>query len=508
MPGVTREQIDRAKQVGILEYVLSREPDNVRRVGGAHYLKDHDSLEISNGLWNWHSQGIGGRNVVDYLMKVRGYSFVDAVRHLADDGASYAAIPKAAPLPKEKQPFSPPPRNRSNDRAIAYLQKRGIPKPLIMECIENGSIYESKEWHNCVFVGRDENGRARSAALRGTAGDFKRDAGGSEKRYGFAIPPHGPGSDTVAVFESPVDALSHKALCPSFGGWRLSLGCASTAALANFLERHGEVKNVIACTDNDRAGEAAAAKIAAIQGITAARSLPPTGKDWNEALQAQETSQKAVPTNRKEVTKLEDKRKTIRFIDSSHNTLFTVKDGESIRVTVAYDGETKDLKCRYIDDVHMQLTGKYRDDWHICEFAEKMEQTGNKYEAIPGQEAKLNILAAKYGEPLQEAEIPMTEDAIKDIIGEYESEKLYGASNNHVGGMLLKGRDGVAVCGIDGDTPTSLHVYLAQKYKREVSTEPPAKQPVAGRLAEAKAEAAAHNAGRAKEQNGIKPEGR
>jgi hypothetical protein len=45
--------------------------------------------EIGNGLWNWHSHGIGGKNVVDYLIKVRGYSFVDAVRHLAGEDYSH-----------------------------------------------------------------------------------------------------------------------------------------------------------------------------------------------------------------------------------------------------------------------------------------------------------------------------------------------------------------------------------------------------------------------------------
>ena len=75
MPGgVSREQIDRA-----------------------HYLKYHDSLEISNGLWNWHSQGIGGRNVVDYLINVRGFGFVEAVRHLTGDMSPYkCAEPRAA----------------------------------------------------------------------------------------------------------------------------------------------------------------------------------------------------------------------------------------------------------------------------------------------------------------------------------------------------------------------------------------------------------------------------
>ena len=288
MPGVTREQIDRAKQVNILEYILKHEPDNVKRIGNSYYLKDHDSFTISNGLWIWRSQDIGGKNVVDYLMKVRGYSFVDAVRHLAGDDVQYDKfVPKAKPPPKPKKPFALPPRNDDNERVIAYLQERGISKPLILDCIERGSIYESARWHNCVFVGRDDNGKARYATLRGTNADFKRDADGSDKQFGFVLPPKYGVSDTVAVMESPVDALSHQALYPEFRGWRLSLGCTALAALTNFLGRHSDVISVVIGTDNDDAGNKAAMKIAEIPGITATRSLPPDGyKDWNDALKA------------------------------------------------------------------------------------------------------------------------------------------------------------------------------------------------------------------------------
>jgi hypothetical protein len=288
MPGVTREQIDRAKKVNILDYILKHEPDNVKRIGNAYYLKDHDSFSISNGLWIWRSRDIGGKNVIDYLIKVRGYNFVDAVRHLAGEDVPYKQItPKAKPPPKSKKPFALPMRNDSNERVIVYLQERGISKPLIHSCIERGSVYETAKWHNCVFVGRDDNGKARYASLRGTMGDFKRDADGSDKSFGFIIPPFIQGIDTVAVFESPVDALSHQMMNPTFDGWRLSLGCTATSALTNFLERHGEVKTVVVCTDNDDAGNRAAMKIAEIPGIAVIRSLPPAGhKDWNDALKA------------------------------------------------------------------------------------------------------------------------------------------------------------------------------------------------------------------------------
>ena len=123
MPGgVSREQIDRAKQVKILDYILTHESGNVRQVGSAHYLKDHDSLEVSNGLWNWHSQGVGGRNVVDYLIKVRGFGFVDAVRHLTGDISPYkCAAPRAAQA-KVRIPFKLPKHNADNERVITYLQ--------------------------------------------------------------------------------------------------------------------------------------------------------------------------------------------------------------------------------------------------------------------------------------------------------------------------------------------------------------------------------------------------
>jgi hypothetical protein len=292
--GVSREQIARAKEIGIEDYILSREPNNVKRVGRAYYLRDHNSLEISNNLWNWHSHGIGGKNVIDYLIFVRGYNFVDAVRELAGDEIAYTrTVPQKARPPtlerisKPRTPLKLPRRNKDNLRVIAYLRSRGIDKELIQACIRQGNLYESAEWHNAVFLGRDERGKVRFAAIRGTTGNFKRDADGSNKQFGFTIPPINPASQTVIVFESAIDELSHQVLYPDFNGYRLSLGGTATVALTTFLEHHGEIKNVIVATDNDEAGEMSAAKIREIPNIDVSRSYPPNGrKDWNEGLLA------------------------------------------------------------------------------------------------------------------------------------------------------------------------------------------------------------------------------
>ncbi|GHU91036.1 hypothetical protein FACS1894202_11800 [Clostridia bacterium] len=170
---------------------------------------------------------------------------------------------------------------------IAYLEQRGIDRPLIDECINRRLLYESAIWHNCAFVGRDDKGKARFAALRGTSGDFKCDAEGSDKRFGFCLPPNERDCKTVIVFESPIDALSHKSLFPDVDGYRLSLGGTALVALTNFLEYHSDIKIVVAATDNDDAGNLAADKIAELSDYNVTRSLPPVGKDWNETLTLQ-----------------------------------------------------------------------------------------------------------------------------------------------------------------------------------------------------------------------------
>ena len=64
--------------------------------------------------------------------------------------------------------------------------------------------------------------------------------------------------------------------------------------------------------------------------------------------------------------------KGIRFITPEYKERFRISDGEKIRITFS-DGEAKDRVCRYIDDSHVEVGD---DLYHICEFAERMEQCG------------------------------------------------------------------------------------------------------------------------------------
>lgn len=43
-------------------------------VGNEFCMKSNHSLKISNGLWNDFSEGYGGKNAIDYFIKVKGYT--------------------------------------------------------------------------------------------------------------------------------------------------------------------------------------------------------------------------------------------------------------------------------------------------------------------------------------------------------------------------------------------------------------------------------------------------
>lgn len=303
-------QIEKARTIDLLTYLRAYEPENLKQLSSNSYcLRDHDSLKISsNGKWYWFSRGFGSNNALDYLIKVRGMGFVDAVESLTGKNAhhySTAALPETAIHPVSAE-FKLPPRNKDNVRVMAYLQSRGIDRNIIMRAIDSGSLYESAAYHNCVFVGRDNAGKARFATQRGTMGNFKNDIAGSNKRFGFCIP---AATDTlaVAVFESAIDTLSmatilkdcHEYPCPHL----LSLGCTSPLALEQFLKDHPEVCKIILCLDNDLPGQEAAYKMAQLlseQSKSVKIVLPAEGKDWNAALVASLQKNKSHQCSRQE----------------------------------------------------------------------------------------------------------------------------------------------------------------------------------------------------------------
>lgn len=75
---------------------------------------------------------------------------------------------------------------------------------------------------------------------------------------------------------------------------------------------------------------------------------------------------------------MSDDRKIIRFIDSRYDELFQIRDGDSIKISFP-DGETVERTCTFIDEYHTQVGYNV---FHICQFAEKMEEIGATYQPV------------------------------------------------------------------------------------------------------------------------------
>lgn len=69
----------------------------------------------------------------------------------------------------------------------------------------------------------------------------------------------------------------------------------------------------------------------------------------------------------------------IRFIDSGYHELFRIPDCGVIQVEYP-DGHTFTAKCGFIDEYHTLIAGNV---FHICEWAERMEQNRANFEPEP-----------------------------------------------------------------------------------------------------------------------------
>lgn len=299
-PYLSKDQIAAAREMDLLTYLRRFEPQELVHIGGDTYAtRTHDSLKISNGKWCWWSRNIGGTNALDYLTRVEGLSFLDAVQRILGE---LPRVPtKSEPtalLPKTE--FALPPKHTDNRRVFAYLRSRGIDAEIINHCIKHGQLYEDAEHHNCVFVGY-EHGNPAYGALRGTLSDttFAGEVPSSNKRFSFAVPLCADGKN-LCVFEAAIDALSYLTLLKLRGqDWRsantLSLSgiyrpredgsIRFPAALEQYLTDHPGVKRIVLCLDNDVAGRAASAAIKqALAGYEVIDNPPRRGKDYNDQL--------------------------------------------------------------------------------------------------------------------------------------------------------------------------------------------------------------------------------
>ena len=265
---------------------------------------EHDSLKISNGKWMWWSRGFGGSSALDYLIKVKGLQFMDAMQILTNDrnlALNNAPVLGESRQSKGNRKLLLPDRSETNCEVIRYLTGRGIDREIIRESIDEGLLYESLPFHNCIFVGYNESEEPAYACYRATNGErLMGDAAGSDKRYAFRINCAG---STLHVFESAIDLLSYATIMKMrTGEWRaepmVSLGGVYAPginskqsklpiALENMTKNQAQINTIALHLDNDYAGRSATASIATkLEGKYVIRDEPPPyGKDCNDYLQ-------------------------------------------------------------------------------------------------------------------------------------------------------------------------------------------------------------------------------
>lgn len=298
----TPETIEKVKKIDLLTYLKNYEPDELVHFSRETYCtREHDSLKISNGKWYWFSKGIGGYNALDYLMKVKDLSFLEAMERIVGESNDRPPINFYQEEKRKISKIILPEKNDNNDTIKSYLMSRGIDEEIIDKCIDNNLIYETKDKHNVVFVGYDYYKNPRYAGIRGTTQTrFMQDASGSDKEYSFRLLSKNS-NDKVHIFESAIDLLSYATLMKmSNKDWENENFLALAGvyqpskdgqskipiAISSYLKKNRNIKKIFVHFDSDQAGINATISLKnnLEKDYEIIDGKPYIGKDWNDFL--------------------------------------------------------------------------------------------------------------------------------------------------------------------------------------------------------------------------------
>ncbi len=276
----SEEELNIAKSVDLVEVArnLGYTP---KRIGRFYTLKEMDSMRIYNHR-NWFrfsgkcESGRNGGSQIDFLREFAGLDVKDAVFWLLDfAGVRHEEIDSGKMTPVhlacetnstiyEKRDFKLPDPAMNNERIIRYLnQERGLSLSTIDFFIRKGILYESRDYHNAVFLGKDKFGEVKFASQRGIydkdGKNFKCDVAGNDKRYGFNV--SNENSNCIVVFEAAIDLMSYVDIVQDYDSNMLALGMTADLPLETFIKEHPEIEIVEFALDNDEPGRTATEKL-------------------------------------------------------------------------------------------------------------------------------------------------------------------------------------------------------------------------------------------------------
>lgn len=286
MPHYTESQISVANHVDLAAYLLSRGEKLSRH--GNQYLWEKNQVWIHGHEWYSHYESKGGY-AVSFVMRYFGLSFQNAVEELIG-GSAISSVQQDMVIAKEMKSLVLPQRSETTNYLLCYLTKeRFIARDVADYFIKAQTLYEDAKYHNCVFVGIDENGVPKHCHIRSTSGNYKRTESGSQAEYAFH---HNGESEWLFVFEAPIDMLAFITLHRK--DWQkhsyVALCSVSERALIHRLDVNPKLRKVVLCLDNDSAGISACKRIKGIletKGYSDVRILHSVNKDWDEDIKAQ-----------------------------------------------------------------------------------------------------------------------------------------------------------------------------------------------------------------------------
>ena len=275
----TEEQKERANSIDLVDF-LQRQGEKMLPSGRDKRLSSDHSITVRGNSWYDHAIEKGGL-AIDFVKYFYGKTYPDAVSMLLDG--------------EQGIPYS-----QSMRRTFAYLLKvRCLDRQIVTDFVRADLLYESledsqdkmRQYHNAIFVGRDKEGVARHAHKKGiyTYGpSFRGNLTSSDPKYSF----HWVGtSDTLYVFEAPIDLLSYVSLHKE--GWKqhsyVVLCCVGSKPVFQLLQDFPNMKKIRLCLDHDIPGMKAAERIKKQlleMGYGDTETDLSQYKDWNEDLKA------------------------------------------------------------------------------------------------------------------------------------------------------------------------------------------------------------------------------
>ena len=281
---VSKEQIERARQASLADYVqrkgfdceLSRRELHVKGFGGLN-------INIETNSWYCFSQSKGSKNPIDCLTEIFGMDFKNAVIELA--GGSFTYI-------EDYKPFKPvvteqkskelilPEKATNMKRVYAYLcNTRKISSDIVSRLAHEGLLYQDVKG-NAVFLHKS-NGSIIGAEIQGTS-TYKRYKGVATGTSNSVFSLIYGVLDKCYVFESTIDLISFSQIVTQDvlrNSVLISMAGLKPSAIQPYIEKG---MSVFSCVDNDEAGQC----FTETNGICSFRDMlvAENVKDWNDLL--------------------------------------------------------------------------------------------------------------------------------------------------------------------------------------------------------------------------------